>query len=94
MGQAGPFSIGILPYSNYVFRLPSSLPSLSFDDIAETLSQAFLQLLDLVLMAMRYGPPRPPGPPSYNVLLTLEHLHVIPRSKEKYAFKKNGEVGF
>lgn len=58
----------------------------------DQLSQAFLQLFDLVIMSMRQGPSHPPGPPSYNVILTLEHLYVIPRSKEKYAFSKTGEV--
>ncbi|KAF8575102.1 HIT-like protein [Ramaria rubella] len=86
-----PFSIGALPYTNYVFRLPPSLSSFSPKSIMNTLSQAFLQLLDLVIMAVRLNPSHPSGPPSYNVIMTLEHLHVIPRSKEKCILGKTGE---
>lgn len=89
---AGPFSIDILPYVNYVFRLPFSLPSLSSDNIMDILSQAFLQLLDLIVMAARHEPSHPPGPLSYNVILTVEHLHVIPRSKDNCILSKTGEV--
>ncbi|KAF8497653.1 ATP adenylyltransferase-domain-containing protein [Gautieria morchelliformis] len=89
--QTAPFTIDSLPYTNYVFRLPPSLPSSSSDDIMDALSQAFLQLLDLVIVTMRHDSSHRSGPPSYNVILTLEHLHVIPRSKEKYVFSKTGE---
>jgi len=86
-----PFSLHTLPYANYIFRLPSSLPSSSPDDITDVLSQAFLQLLDLVIATMRHDAELPPGPPSYNVLLTLEHIHVIPRSQEKHVLTDTGE---
>lgn len=58
----------------------------------ETLSQAFLQLIDLVIDTMRTNPLQIPGPPSYNVLITLDHIHVIPRSKEAFSFSTNDGV--
>ncbi|KAF8520474.1 ATP adenylyltransferase-domain-containing protein [Hysterangium stoloniferum] len=87
-----PFTISSLPYSHGVFRLPTSLRSSSSEAIMKQLSEAFLALLDLVLVAMRHNPTQKPGPPSYNVLLTLDHMHVIPRSKEKHILSKTGEV--
>lgn len=85
-----PFSLD-LPYANYVFRLPSWLPSSPPEDITRTLSQAFVQLLDLVIATIRQNATQP-GPPSYNVVLTLEHLHLIPRSQENYVISQTGEV--
>jgi len=87
-----PFTISSLPYSHGVFRLPTSLRSSSSEAIMKQLTEAFLALLDLSLVAVRHNPTQKPGPPSYNVLLTLDHMHVIPRSKEKHILSKTGDA--
>ena len=46
-----------------------------------------MTLLDLVINNIR----RPPGKPSFNVLLTLEHLHLIPRRQEVHRLEVTGE---
>lgn len=55
--------------------------------LKETLAQAFLSLLDLMISYVRQDEEFPPGNPSYNVILTLEHLHLIPRRREMYPLK-------
>ena len=55
------------------------------DDILEDLlGSAFLGLLDRTISIIRQDPGYPTGSPSYNVLLTLEHLYVIPRRRENF----------
>ncbi|KIJ49601.1 hypothetical protein M422DRAFT_74641 [Sphaerobolus stellatus SS14] len=88
---AEPFSIGKLPYANFLYRLPESLRSSSEEGILNALSEAFLQLLDLCISSMRRSPDIQPGPPSYNFILTLDHMHLIPRSKEEHILAKTGE---
>lgn len=79
-----------LPYANHVFRFPSNLSSTP-NKLEETLSQAFLSLLDLVVSTIRHDPDYPPGKPSYNVIITLEHMHLIPRRQDTYVLQKTGE---
>ena len=55
------------------------------------LADAFLTLLDLAIQTVRHDPSYPAGAPSYNVLLTLEHVHVVPRRQETYALAETGE---
>ncbi|KAI0369663.1 hypothetical protein BV20DRAFT_967644 [Pilatotrama ljubarskyi] len=86
-----PFTLHSLPYANHVRRLPSSLPSASPDELEPALANAFLSLLDLAISTVRHDPHYPPGPPSYNVVLTLEHVHVVPRRQEKYTLAETGE---
>ncbi|TFK54507.1 ATP adenylyltransferase [Heliocybe sulcata] len=86
-----PFSLSSLPYANHVFRLPSMTASTPAEEIEEKLSQAFLSLLDLVVSTVRHSPDYPAGTPSYNVLLTLEHLHLIPRAEENYTLQETGD---
>jgi ATP adenylyltransferase len=91
--EARAFSISVLPYAHYIHRLPTSLqsPSSSDSDIKEALTQAFINLLDLAVTTLRHDDNKDTdqqagGPPSYNVLMTLEHLHIIPRLREKFTF--------
>ncbi|KZV80367.1 ATP adenylyltransferase [Exidia glandulosa HHB12029] len=90
-----PFSIQALPYANYVLRLPPTTSSQTRGELADTLVFAYLALLDLVVSAARHQPAErqelAPGPPSYNVLLTLEHIHLIPRAQETHTLKGTGE---
>lgn len=92
---AKPFSIYSLPYANFVMRLPPALSSQTRGELADTLIHAYLTLLDLVVSTARHQPPErqlpTPGPPSYNVLLTPEHLHLIPRMQETHTLKTTGE---
>jgi ATP adenylyltransferase len=55
------------------------------------LSQAFLSLIDLTISTIRYDPNYPAGKPAYNVLLSLEHMHIIPRGREAYTLKVTGD---
>lgn len=50
-----------------------------------------MTLLDLVINNIRRQPDYPPGKPSFNVLLTLEHLHLIPRRQEKHRLEATSE---
>ncbi|KAJ3489038.1 hypothetical protein NLI96_g2403 [Meripilus lineatus] len=87
-----PFSISALPYANHIRRLPTNLSlSTSPSELSEILSRSFLNLLDLSITTIRHDPSYPPGPPSYNVILTLEHLHIIPRKEETYILEETKE---
>jgi ATP adenylyltransferase len=86
-----PFSLTSLPYANHVFRFPQYFPSISYSQLEQMLSQAFLFLLDLVISTVRHDPDYPPGSPSYNVIITLEHMHMIPRRHDEYTIGTTGE---
>lgn len=79
-----PFSLKELSYASHTFRFPSDMNSLSIDRLEMILSSAFIQLLDLSISTIRHDPDYPTGSPSYNVILTLEHLHLIPRRHDTY----------
>jgi sulfate adenylyltransferase (ADP) / ATP adenylyltransferase len=57
----------------------------------ETMSAAFVALLDLVMSTVRHDPTYPPGNPSYNVIITLEHMHLIPRKSETSQLSMTGD---
>ncbi|KAF5370748.1 hypothetical protein D9758_001877 [Tetrapyrgos nigripes] len=86
-----PFTINRLSHATHLFRFPSTFSSLSASEQEATLAQAFISLLDLVVSTVRYEPDYPVGKPSYNVLLTLQHLHLIPRKKEHHTLA-NGDL--
>ena len=50
-----------------------------------------MTLLDLVINNIRRQSDYPPGKPSFNVLLTLDHLHLIPRKQETHRLEATGE---
>jgi ATP adenylyltransferase len=77
-----PFSLTSLPYANHVFRLPQISTSTPPSELEQTLATIFLSLVDLVISTIRHDPTYPAGRPSYNVILTLEHMHLIPRKHE------------
>ncbi|RDB24926.1 Diadenosine 5',5'''-P1,P4-tetraphosphate phosphorylase 2 [Hypsizygus marmoreus] len=87
-----PFSLTVLPYANHVYRFPSRLSSYNPDRLEYILSTAFLSLLDLGVSTIRHDPEYPAGRPSYNVLITLEHMHLIPRRRESYTIQQTGEA--
>jgi sulfate adenylyltransferase (ADP) / ATP adenylyltransferase len=86
-----PFTLTSLPYANHVIRFPPHLPSASPAEQAMVLSECFISLLDLAISTVRHYPDYPTGSPSYNVILTLEHLHVIPRKQENAILAETGD---
>ena len=87
-----PFSLTRLPYANHVRRFPSDITIFNYDKLEATLSQAFMQLLDLVISTIRHDPDYPTGKLSYNVWMTLEHLHLIPRRHGDYTMSDGTHV--
>jgi len=86
------FSLNSLPYANHVYRWPSHLgPNTDPEELSFILTSAFMSLLDLSISSIRHEPDYPLGPPSYNVILTLEHIHLIPRREEWYVVKETQE---
>ena len=92
-----PFALDSLPYANHVRRFPSHLPNTSYDEMEITLQRAFMELLDLALSTFRRDPPESvdgvlsKNTLSYNVILTLEHMHLIPRKAETYTLHETGD---
>jgi sulfate adenylyltransferase (ADP) / ATP adenylyltransferase len=93
-----PFTLD-LPYAHHVYRLPSRLtnPTTTPSEIADELGCAYITVLDLAFETLRHqsNPDSLTGvglPPSYNVLLTLQHLHLIPRVKENHTLTHTQEV--
>lgn len=85
-----PFALNV-PYANFVLRLPSSTRDSSPSEVSQILGPSFMTLLDLVINNIRRQPDYPSGKPSFNVLLTLEHLHLIPRRQETHRLQVTGE---
>jgi len=83
-----PFAISSLPYANHVFRLPPLSGNLSVGELSQAVFPPFLSLLDLVISTIRHDSDYPSGSPSYNVILTLEHMHMIPRRHEAYKIEE------
>jgi len=50
-----------------------------------------MMLLDLVISTVRHDPDHPPGSPSYNVLLTLGYMYLIPRRQEEHILSETGD---
>ncbi|GJE92278.1 ATP adenylyltransferase-like protein [Phanerochaete sordida] len=95
--QDRPFSLHSLPYANHIRRFPPSLPNASRDELETQLQRAFMDLLDLALSTFRRDPPAAVNGAagkstlSYNVVLTLEHMHVVPRKAETYTLPATGD---
>ncbi|KAG8899204.1 bifunctional AP-4-A phosphorylase/ADP sulfurylase [Tulasnella sp. 403] len=90
------FSIPHLKYSHHVMRLPQYSPARSPDEMGHVLSQAYITLLDLTMKSFLHeseaNSTHRPGPPAYNVLLTLEHLHMIPRIQADHLLSDGSEI--
>jgi len=74
-----------------------------FEHLRGELASAFMSLLDDMyhnfrLRAQQEEAGHPDGPqttsesPSYNVIMTLEHMYIVPRAKEKFV-TENGSEG-
>ena len=89
-----PFSLTVLPYANHVFRFTSPTsptPSTPQSEVEITLANIFFSLLDLAISTVRHDAGYPSGRLSYNVIMTLEHMHIIPRKQETYTLRETGE---
>jgi len=92
-----PFMLQSLPYANHVRRFSPNLPNASRDELEGTLQRAFMELLDLGLSTFRRDPPATINGSanksvlSYNIILTLEHMHFIPRKAETYTLHETGD---
>ncbi|KAJ7268691.1 ATP adenylyltransferase-domain-containing protein [Mycena haematopus] len=86
-----PFALTSLSYANHVFRFPDRFHSFSAEKLEPVLTHAFLSLLDLVISTIRHDPTYPVGKPSYNVVITLEHMHLIPRRQEEHVLAETGD---
>ncbi|KAG1731504.1 ATP adenylyltransferase-domain-containing protein [Suillus paluster] len=87
-----PFSLTSMPYANHVYRLPNLSNGASPEQLEQVLFLPFLSLLDLVISTVRHAPDYPSGTPSYNVILTLEHMHLIPRRWNTYTLGDTGAI--
>ncbi|KAH9951540.1 HIT-like domain-containing protein [Amylocystis lapponica] len=87
-----PFTLSALPYANHIRRLPRHLASAPPDELSATLADAFLSLLDLTISTVRHATDYPAGAPSYNFVLTLEHMHIVPRAREAHVLGATGEA--
>lgn len=66
-------------------------PNTDPEELSHILTSAFMSLLDLTISSIRHEPSYPTGPPSYNVLITLEHIHLIPRREEWHILRDTQE---
>ncbi|KAF7315677.1 ATP-transf domain-containing protein [Mycena indigotica] len=85
-----PFTLPV-PYANHVFRLPDRLWSSSPDQLEPILADAFLSLLDLAISTIRHDTEYPANKPSYNVVITLGHIYVVPRRQEAHMLAETGD---
>ncbi|KAF7376410.1 ATP-transf domain-containing protein [Mycena sanguinolenta] len=86
-----PFALTNLSYANHVYRFPDRFYSFSPEKLEPILAQAFLSLLDLTISTIRHDPNYPAGKPSYNIVITLEHMHLIPRRQEDHVLAETGD---
>ncbi|EJT97407.1 ATP adenylyltransferase [Dacryopinax primogenitus] len=91
LDETRPFALSQLPYAHYVYRLPSSAASSQPQDLEHILSRGFIHLLDLVFDTLRRQPEPTYGSVSYNVLITLRHIHIIPRMRETHKLRETGD---
>lgn len=75
-----------------MFRFPPLSGNLSVAELSQILFPPFLSLLDLAISTIRHDPEYPAGSPSYNVILTLEHMHLIPRRHEAYTIEETQQL--
>ncbi|KAL7411842.1 hypothetical protein BDY24DRAFT_395032 [Mrakia frigida] len=97
-----PFVLPYLPFSHAFARLPPTLSARSSKDpsvIAMALLSAHIALLDSIHAAIwsqsdSSSTKATPGEPlSYNVILTLQHMVLVPRFKEKSDLVSLKEAG-
>ena len=80
-----------LSYASHSFRFPSYFDTFPSDRLEMVISDAFLQLLDATISTIRHHPDYPVGSPSYNVIITPEYMHIIPRRKDGHVLEGTRE---
>ena len=50
-----------------------------------------MTLLDLAISTVRHDPEHPVGQPSYNVILTIQHMFIVPRRAEEHVLSETGD---
>jgi ATP adenylyltransferase len=65
--------------------------SATYAELEPAFIAAFIELLELCISTVRHTADYPVGPPSYNVVLTLEHMYVFPRLRETHLLAVTGE---
>ncbi|KAL5528319.1 APA2 [Sanghuangporus sanghuang] len=85
------FTFNSLPFATHVRRLPSSLGSSPRQEMEDILGEAFMTLLDLAISTVRHDPTHPAGQPSYNVILTRQHMYLVPRKREEHILRETGD---
>ncbi|EOQ99601.1 5',5'''-P-1,P-4-tetraphosphate phosphorylase 2 [Wallemia ichthyophaga EXF-994] len=90
------FSLEKLPFANFGVKLSTLLNAPTEEDVECELANRFMTLLDAQADTYRRLDQAPPSPPfSYNVLMTHDHLFIIPRSKESVSIEAaNGLEGW
>ena len=89
-----PFTAHVRRLSRQVTSSVPSTPE-GLERLRGELASAFMSLLDDMYHKFRLraqqeesghpgGPPKPSESPSYNVILTLEHMYIVPRTKERF----------
>lgn len=90
-----PFALHFLPYAHAIMRLPAfmrSPTSATPDRLIPSLMRSHIKLLDATHHTIWTSPSTqgqdglqaaPAGPIAYNFVLTLTHMHMIPRLREK-----------
>ncbi|KAG8940896.1 bifunctional AP-4-A phosphorylase/ADP sulfurylase, partial [Tulasnella sp. 419] len=86
------FSISGIPYAHFIVRLPEYSSGRDSEELMDILGSTYMTLLDLAIQTVRHQDNPPPGPPAYNILLTLNHMHIIPRSKAEYTLSDGADV--
>ncbi|TFK23950.1 ATP adenylyltransferase [Coprinopsis marcescibilis] len=89
--QGKPFALTSLPYASHSYRLPPYFETYPAEDLENILRNAFIALLDLTFSTIRHDPDYPAGRPSFNVIMTLEHIHIVPRKQETHKLSKSGD---
>ncbi|KAL5485097.1 APA2 [Sanghuangporus weigelae] len=89
--ESRAFTFNSLPFAAHVRRLPSSLASSSRQEMEDILGEAFMMLLDLAISTVRHDPAHPAGQPSYNVILTRQHMYLVPRKREEHILRETGD---
>lgn len=50
-----------------------------------------MSLLELSIQTVRLHPDYPAGQPSYNVIVTREHMYMVPRRHAEHGLRESGE---
>ncbi|KAI0027818.1 HIT-like domain-containing protein [Vararia minispora EC-137] len=85
-----PFALPTLPFAHHIRRL-SVAKKATWEEIEQILMTAYMELLDLCISTVRQTPDHPTGTPSYNIILTLNHLMLVPRTREYHTLQVTGE---